>query len=84
MILTLCSLLSFVPASVVAVEGTTSSNPTEPTIITYDFQLENTNLTTTAGASFTKAQLTGTGVSGAIPAYYRRFIFFIISPPMNV
>ncbi len=70
MFLVLCSLLSFIPVSIVAVEGSGTGNSTEPTIVTYDFQLENTALTTTAGATFTNAHLVGTAVSSAIANFY--------------
>ncbi len=67
MVLVLCSLMSFVPSMVVAVEGEGS---TEPVIVTYDFELEKTQLTTTSGGSFANQLLCGTASSGALAGYY--------------
>ncbi len=68
--LVLCSLLSFVPVSIIAADTTNTNSSTEPVVVTYDFQLENTELKTTAGNSFLKAELVGTAVSSAIANYY--------------
>ena len=68
MVLVLCSLMSFVPAMAVAVgegEGTET-----PVIVTYDFVLEQTELTLANGNSFAGAGLAGTAGSGAVAGYY--------------
>ena len=68
MVLVLCSLMSFVPAMAVAVgEGEGAETPV---IVTYDFVLEQTELTLANGSNFGGAQLCGTAASGAIAGYY--------------
>ncbi|MBR4016324.1 MAG: hypothetical protein IKK11_00740, partial [Oscillospiraceae bacterium] len=69
MLLVLCSLFAFFPASVVAVGGS-PAEAEEPVVVTYDFQLENSELKTSAGTSFVKAQLSSPAIAGKIAEYY--------------
>lgn len=70
MALALCSLMAFIPASVIAVGGTPAENAQTPVVVTYDFQLENSDLKTAANASFAKAHLAAPAISGKIADYY--------------
>ncbi len=68
MVLVLCSLMSFVPSMAVAVGNGEGSG--DPVIVTYDFELEKTTLTTTSGGSFANGGLVGAAISGAVAGYY--------------
>lgn len=69
MLLLLCMLLSSVPVAVNADGATQSGASATPVTVVYDFMLEKTTLTNTAGDSFAGKFIDGSANQGAVAAY---------------